>query len=111
MLLAAYVYRAEYDRLKTLKEKADENIIFSFQKKKGITAERKQVKEQKEEAEKFAEKREEQSSVLQDFFLFQLFHIEVDIKDHEDQINILRDEIEVVSNRESVCTIILKFCS
>jgi structural maintenance of chromosome 1 len=43
----------EYDRLADEKNKAEENTIFNFQKRKGISAEKKQYKEQKEEAERF----------------------------------------------------------
>ncbi len=45
----------EYDRLADEKNKAEENTIFNFQKRKGISAEKKQYKEQKEEAERFNE--------------------------------------------------------
>ncbi len=43
----------EYARLLEEKTKTEENTIFNFQKKKGISAEKKQYKEQKEEAERF----------------------------------------------------------
>lgn len=39
-----YVARAEYEELKTAKEKAEEDTIFSFKRKKGCQAERKQAK-------------------------------------------------------------------
>jgi structural maintenance of chromosome 1 len=45
--------KAEYERLKALQERATENSTFNFNKKRGITAEAKQIKEQKEEAERF----------------------------------------------------------
>lgn len=35
--------RVEYEELKTAKEKAEEDTIFSFKRKKGCQAERKQV--------------------------------------------------------------------
>lgn len=37
------VPRAEYEELKAAKEKAEEDTIFSFKRKKGCQAERKQV--------------------------------------------------------------------
>lgn len=36
--------RAEYEELKAAKEKAEEDTIFSFKRKKGCQAERKQVR-------------------------------------------------------------------
>lgn len=38
------VHRAEYEELKTAKEKAEEDTIFSFKRKKGCQAERKQAR-------------------------------------------------------------------
>ncbi len=45
--------RVEYERLKEEQERALENSTFNFNKKRGIAAEMKQFKEQKEEAERF----------------------------------------------------------
>lgn len=39
--------KSEYEEAKRLKEEAEENTIFTFQKKKAHTAERKQVKGKK----------------------------------------------------------------
>lgn len=36
-------HRAEYEELKAAKEKAEEDTIFSFKRKKGCQAERKQA--------------------------------------------------------------------
>lgn len=66
----------EYDRLADDKNKAEENTIFNFQKRKGISAEKKQYKEQKEEAERFNELVKTQRDVLLEYMLFQFFHIE-----------------------------------
>lgn len=38
------VHRAEYEELKAAKEKAEEDTIFSFKRKKGCQAERKQAR-------------------------------------------------------------------
>ncbi len=43
----------EYEILKAQQEKATEQSAFNFHRKKGVHAEMKQFKEQKEEAEKF----------------------------------------------------------
>lgn len=51
--------RERYEELRKLKDEAEENTIFSLQKKKGYAAEKKQVREQKEEAERFNGKLEQ----------------------------------------------------
>jgi structural maintenance of chromosome 1 len=46
-------YKDEYEELQSLKEKAEENTIYNYQKKKGANAEKKQLKLQKKEADYF----------------------------------------------------------
>lgn len=67
--------RIEYEELKRAKDQAEEDTIFSFQKKKGCQAERKQVKEQKEEAERFKQKQAELEDLKTESYLVQIFHI------------------------------------
>lgn len=45
--------KEEYDRLKNEMLKAEEDTQFSYQKKKGIAAERKEAKMEKEEADRY----------------------------------------------------------
>ena len=45
--------KVEFERLKEEQERATENSTFNFNKKRGITAEMKQFKEQKDEVERF----------------------------------------------------------
>lgn len=68
--------REQYDELKKQKDAAEENTIFSLQKKKGFAAEKKVVREQKEEAERFEEKKRQLAELQKENFLFQLFHIQ-----------------------------------
>jgi structural maintenance of chromosome 1 len=46
-------YRDEYEQLKSELEKASEESAFNFNKKKGLAAEFKQYKLQKDEAERY----------------------------------------------------------
>ena len=49
----------EYERLRTEMLKAEEETQFTYQKKKGIAAERKEAKLEKEEAEKYQRLKED----------------------------------------------------
>lgn len=51
--------KKEYERLEVEKARAEEKTAFSFQKKKNMTAEKKQRKEQKEEAERHLQLQQE----------------------------------------------------
>ena len=52
-------YKKDYEDLEVLKSRAEEKSAFACQKKRSVTAERKQKKEQKEEAEKHLRLQEE----------------------------------------------------
>ena len=68
-------FREAYEEAKKAKEEAEENTIFTMQKRKGYAAEKKQVREQKEEAERFNDKITKLEDLKREFFLWQLFHI------------------------------------
>lgn len=51
--------KTEYDRLKAEMLKAEEETNFTYLKKRGVVAERKEAKLEKEEAEKYQKLREE----------------------------------------------------
>ncbi|CAB1120002.1 unnamed protein product [Ectocarpus sp. CCAP 1310/34] len=123
--------KAEYEELKAAKEKAEEDTIFSFKRKKGCQAERKQarvtVKEQKEEAERFQKKLKEMEDLKIESFLVQLFHInkareishncvgrkhvgnvKKDVDEREEDIKLMREELEEAQERENAADVILK---
>lgn len=78
-------YKEEYDARRAEMEKAEDNTLFTFNKKKTINAERKQYKEQKEEAEKYHELQQNLVEMKKKHMLFQLFHIDRDIKKQTEQ--------------------------
>lgn len=53
------VLKDEYERLRSEMLKAEEETQFTYQKKKGIAAERKEAKLEKEEAEKYQRLKED----------------------------------------------------
>ncbi|KAJ3088604.1 Structural maintenance of chromosomes protein 1 [Quaeritorhiza haematococci] len=68
--------KAEYERLKALQEKATENSTLNFNKKRGINAEMKQFKEQKEEAQRFEKLQEKRTKTIITHLLWKLYHLE-----------------------------------
>ena len=102
--------KAEYELLKGKKEAAEENTIHSFQKRKGYAAERKQVcaalrmrahrlslseaiarvgqvKEQKDEAERFNARLKFLEEMKEEYFMWQIFHIREEIGTHQHEID------------------------
>ena len=72
-------FKEEYERCRVETEKAEENTLFTFNKKKTINAERKQYKEQKEEAERYHKLQKDLAEMRKKHMLFQLYHIQRDI--------------------------------
>ena len=56
-------YDKEYEELLALKNEAEENTLFSMQKKKMYATQRKEIKEQKDEAELYLSKQRELEDV------------------------------------------------
>ena len=72
--------RADYDRLKQEQERAMDNSTFNFNKKRGINAEIRQYREQRDEAVRFEGMLEERRQLVVRHVLWRLFHIERDVQ-------------------------------
>ncbi|RHY85274.1 hypothetical protein DYB35_009468 [Aphanomyces astaci] len=83
----------EYEKCLQEKAVAEENTIFAYQKRKGLAAERKIVKEQKEEAERFKHRRNELAKTKQEYYLWQVRHLDVDASAHKHAIAQLTDKL------------------
>lgn len=84
----------DYDEALKAKEEADAAVMFEYNRSKGFRSERKLLKEQKEEAERFQELLETKANLLTDMYLWQLFHIDADIREQEETLVELRQERE-----------------
>ncbi|XVF21577.1 hypothetical protein REPUB_Repub12eG0101600 [Reevesia pubescens] len=71
--------KREYEDLEEKKARAEENSALIYQRKRTIVMERKQKKEQKEEAEKHFRLQDELKSLKKEHYLWQLLNIEKDI--------------------------------
>ncbi|KAF9454363.1 condensin complex subunit SMC1 [Macrolepiota fuliginosa MF-IS2] len=76
----------EYDKAKEAQDRATENATFNFNKRRGITGEIKQYKEQKGEAERFEALVEKRDHLILQRLLFKLFHIEEAITTNSETI-------------------------
>lgn len=97
-----------YDEALKKKEEAEAATIFAYNKQKGYKSEKKQLKDQKEEAERFHETLDERSRVQTDYFLWQLFHMDVDIREREEITSELREEFDQLEESEKEKLKILK---
>ncbi len=73
-------YKKDYEAARIEMEKAMEDAVFAVSKRKTINAERKQYKEQKEEAERYHQLQKDLAEAKKKFSLFELYHIDRDMK-------------------------------
>lgn len=82
--------RAEYEEAKLIQDRAVEVSTQNFNKRRGINSEIKQFKEQKSEAERFANLRTEHEAAIVHHLLWKLYHAQNSIKEQREKV----DEIE-----------------
>ncbi|XP_033230168.1 structural maintenance of chromosomes protein 1A-like [Belonocnema kinseyi] len=100
--------KAEYERLRTEMLRAEDETQFSYQKKKGIAAERKEAKLEKEEAEKYQRLKEEYGEKQVELQLFRLFHNEKEIQSLEDTLQKKKHEVEKVEMKKEKAEEVVK---
>ncbi|KAF5194806.1 Structural maintenance of chromosomes protein [Thalictrum thalictroides] len=96
--------KRQYEDLEEKKARAEENSALIYQKKKTISAERKQKREQKEEAEKHLRLQEQLKSLKTEHILWQLSNIDKDMfdanKEIEDKMRIREDTLKEQKEHE-----------
>ncbi|KAF5482401.1 hypothetical protein F2P56_002975 [Juglans regia] len=96
--------RRDYDKCEEEKATAEEKSALTYQKKRTIVMERKQKKEQKEEAEKHLRLQNQLKSLKKEHFLWQLSNIEKDIarttEELEDEVKSREDVIKDLEKYE-----------
>lgn len=82
----SWEHKAEYERLKAEKDKADEEQTYKLQQRRGINGEIKQYQQQKEELDKFEQTREEKDQAVVTQILWKLWHFQRTIEDSTAEI-------------------------
>ncbi|KAG5246347.1 structural maintenance of chromosomes protein [Salix suchowensis] len=95
--------KREYEDLEEKKARAEEKSALVYQKKRTVVMERKQKKEQKEEAEKHLRLQEQLKSLKKEHFLWQLFTI------HNDSIKMNAELDAEKRNQEDLMQELEKF--
>eukprot|EP00741_Cyanophora_paradoxa_P011004 tig00020553_g10636.t1 len=91
--------KKKYEEALEAKDKAEQNTSFAFSKKKGVTAERKQYKEQKEEAERYHRLQDEVADKKLQLFLFELHFIDQALKKETSALSNLNKELSEAETR------------
>uniref|UniRef100_H2YW12 Structural maintenance of chromosomes protein n=1 Tax=Ciona savignyi TaxID=51511 RepID=H2YW12_CIOSA len=73
-------FKEDYEKAKSEMTKAEQETQYSFHRKKGIAAERKEAKQEKDEADKYRKLRDDFSNLRLQLMLFKLFYSEREIE-------------------------------
>jgi structural maintenance of chromosome 1 len=90
----------EYDDLLRKKEEAEEATIFSMQKKKMYVTQRKEVKEQKDEADLFQQRQDELNDLKTEHVLWQIWRVKLSIEDHQKAAQNFYSDLNVTRDKE-----------
>ncbi|XP_024540007.1 structural maintenance of chromosomes protein 1-like [Selaginella moellendorffii] len=88
--------KKDYEELEEQKTRAEEKSVFTYQKKRTVGAERKQKKEQKEEAEKHLRLQSELKTLKTEYYLWQMFNIEKDVERTQEELDAEKEKLEEV---------------
>lgn len=100
--------KEDYNRLKQEMNLAEEETQFTYQKKKGMAAERKEAKHEKMEAERYARLKNEYNEKQVEYQLFRLFHVENDIKKLNQDLDSKQQDVKAVEVRKEQADEILR---
>ncbi|KAL9893957.1 structural maintenance of chromosomes protein 1A [Glossina fuscipes] len=100
--------KEEYNRLKHEMILAEEETQFTYQKKKGIAAERKEAKYKKMEAERYTRLKKEYTEKQIEYQLFRLYHVEKDIQKLNVDLESKQKEIKKVEMRKEQADDVLR---
>ncbi|KAJ0176378.1 hypothetical protein K1T71_007557 [Dendrolimus kikuchii] len=93
------VLKEQYEACRAEVNRADEEAQFSYQKKKGVAAERKEAKFEKEEAEKYTRLKQELQEQKVELQLFHLYHNEKEIQSLEEDLHHKQQELAKVEKK------------
>jgi structural maintenance of chromosome 1 len=92
--------RGDYDELARKKEEAEENTIFSMQKKKMYVTQRKEVKEQKDEADLYQQRQEELADLRTQHVLWQIWRVKMVMETHQSSAEELKNTLSETQHKE-----------
>ncbi|UJR31961.1 hypothetical protein I4U23_019434 [Adineta vaga] len=94
--------REEYEQAKLEKNKAEQDTHANFQKKKGVEKQKKEVRLEKEVAQKYAALKTQYDELQLQLKLFQLYHNKQELTEKHDIVETKRDEVIKLEKRKEI---------
>lgn len=100
--------KEEYNTLKQDMLSAEEETQYTYQKKKGVAAERKEAKLEKQEADRYARLKEEYAEKQINYQLFKLYHNEKDIDRYSSELKNKQHDQKKLEDKKNAADEVLK---
>ncbi|KAI0563580.1 Structural maintenance of chromosomes protein [Gracilaria domingensis] len=94
-------FRNEYQEARTERDTAEEEVTHFWRKRKSMAAEKRHCKEQKEEAERFKRLQRQIEDMKTEKALFELFHVDTDLRTFKSAVKDITDELEDQQRRSA----------
>jgi len=94
-------FRAEYEELRLKKDEAEEMTLFSIQKKRMFVTQKKEVKDQKDEAELFQHKQELLQEQKSEHVLMQIWRIKEGMEERQVAADGFKTDLRKVKEKEA----------
>lgn len=88
-------YRQRYEAARVERDAAEEEVTQFWRKRKDMAAEKRQYKEQKDEAERYRRLQREIAKTKTEKSLYELFHVDEDLRTVKAEVTDIMDELEV----------------
>ncbi|PXF44817.1 Structural maintenance of chromosomes protein 1 [Gracilariopsis chorda] len=92
-------FRNEYQGARTERDTAEEEVTHFWRKRKGMAAEKRYCREQKEEAERFKRLQQQIADMKTEKALFELYHVDTDLRTFKSEVKVVTDELEEQQRR------------
>jgi structural maintenance of chromosome 1 len=93
-------YATDYDAVLQQREVAEEKALFALQKKKMFSSQRKEIKEQRDEAYVFTDKKTQLSNLHAQHMLWKIFHIKNEMEQCDEEIASKNNQLHVAMTNE-----------
>lgn len=87
-------FREQYENARVAKDTAEDDVTHFWRKRKGMAAEKRQYREQKQEAERYQKLQKEIAHTRMMMVLFELYHVDIDLENLKVDVANLSDDVE-----------------
>lgn len=101
-------YKEDYEKAFQEKEQAEQEVLHLLRRQKNFKKERRALKEEKNEAERFHSLLQQKANLKTEVYLWQLYHIHQDQQERQQAANEIRQELKQLQEAEQEQTDALK---